>query len=63
MKWAIDDKYALRPPHETSVQRHQLHQWLERAEIFVDMIQSMFPKAFLMWRYAHYCQVNISQLL
>jgi hypothetical protein len=62
MKWALEDKYALRPPKKTFIQSHQLHLWIERAEKFVDIIHSMFPNAFLMWRFLHYCQVTISQI-
>lgn len=62
MKWTIEDKYALRPPRETFVQTHQLHQWLERVEMYVDMVGSMFPKAFVMWRFLHYCRVTLSNV-
>jgi hypothetical protein len=58
LKWAIEDKYALRPVEEVSVQPYHLYQWLERAEKFVDLVQSMFPKTFTMWRFLHYCRVK-----
>ena len=58
LKWALEDKYAFRPIEETSVQSYHLHQWLERAEKFVDLVQSMFPNTFTMWRFLHYCKVR-----
>lgn len=63
MKWALEDKYALRPPKETFIQSHQLHLWIERAEKFVDIIHSMFPNAFFMWRFLHYCKVTFPKFL
>ncbi len=57
-KYAIEDKYSFRPPMETSIQPHQFQHWFERVEQFVDLVSIMFPKAFKMWRFVHYCNVK-----
>ena len=32
--------------------------WIKRAEEFVDIVESLFPKTFMLWRTLHYCQAG-----
>jgi hypothetical protein len=56
MIWAKYDAY-LSLPVNPAIQPDRLHHWIERAEAYVDLIESYFPKTFMAWRMLHYCKV------
>ena len=44
-------------PNRTEIGKDRLTRWMERAEIFVDMIESSFPNTCTFWRMLHPCRV------
>jgi hypothetical protein len=44
-------------PVQISIGVDLLNRWIERAEDFIGMIESIFPDTFMLWRVLHYCRV------
>jgi len=44
-------------PYRSGIYPQHLETWLQRAPLFVDMIEDAFPGVPMFWRTLHYCVV------
>lgn len=55
--WCRLEAYQAVPLDRTWIERDLIERWIERAEELVDMVENIFPDAFMVWRTLHYCGV------